>query len=502
MGRLFAIIQIKPAALLRNLFLHSTYAFILLIIACFRGDAQEPPKPASWLQITVPDTVNFGDRFALTIAYVVSDNNQVRIQFHEPGRQLGSMLESLFETGLIIDEKIENIYGHRPEGDNINYTQYVIFKAQVQALRPGLIRVPSFDWEMQRLSPVSGTSGNENLKSEIIIQKSAPMTITVVDPDNYYTDKFSPPLSGDLFVSDSISPGPYKVGQHIDYTIKLSGKSVGLLAALPADHEDISILPRYISYEDSLAQNGNIAFSKVFHLSIIPKHEGVIDLGNVFKWRYLDTLSTMRSTSINTTIQVSGEESHIHVPSHLSTIFLLDISESMQVEDYVPNRLHKGFELIEAYRKTFGGEKLVGFSGSYVDLNQLPLNDSVHDYVKKGTAVGNAILLGSQTFSHEDRIKAIILTGDGDNTAGNLSVMDALEYAKSRGIKIYSIGIGHTGRVPYGKNDDGSQGYVEDTFKDNTLKKVASITGGKYYHIDDYPNLNRLMKVISIEMKK
>ena len=51
--------------------------------------------------------------------------------------------------------------------------------------------------------------------------------------------------------------------------------------------------------------------------------------------------------------------------------------------------------------------------------------------------------------SSEAKTKIIILLSDGDNTAGNIDPITAAQLAYSFNIKVYTIGIGKQGKVPY-----------------------------------------------------
>ena len=63
----------------------------------------------------------------------------------------------------------------------------------------------------------------------------------------------------------------------------------------------------------------------------------------------------------------------------------------------------------------------------------------------ESTAIGDAIMQSLRTLEHgEAQNKAIILLTDGYHNAGRVSPKDAVEKAKERGVKVYTIGIGKT----------------------------------------------------------
>ena len=75
-------------------------------------------------------------------------------------------------------------------------------------------------------------------------------------------------------------------------------------------------------------------------------------------------------------------------------------------------------------------------------LSQL-LNMTNIGIAGESTAIGDAIMQAIRTLSYgEAKNKAIILLTDGYHNAGNYSPKTAVEKAKKKGIKIYTIGIG------------------------------------------------------------
>lgn len=176
----------------------------------------------------------------------------------------------------------------------------------------------------------------------------------------------------------------------------------------------------------------------------------------------------------------------------------LDISESMLVEDFTPNRL----EAAKLVAKNFiRGRKydrigLVIFSGEaysvsplttdYKLLNQY-IDDIREDMIQEGgTAIGSALGMGTIRMKEsKSKSKVMILISDGDNTAGNLDPITASSLAIAYNIKIYTILVGREGKVPYGKDMFGQPQYVENTIDESTLKKIAEIGEGKFYRASD-----------------
>jgi Ca-activated chloride channel family protein len=92
--------------------------------------------------------------------------------------------------------------------------------------------------------------------------------------------------------------------------------------------------------------------------------------------------------------------------------------------------------------------------------------------------------------------KVMILLSDGDNTAGNIDPKTAAELAVAYGIKIYTIGIGKDGKVPYGKDFFGRPNYIENTLDETTLREIAEIGEGQFYRVSDNEALQNVFSLI------
>ena len=93
----------------------------------------------------------------------------------------------------------------------------------------------------------------------------------------------------------------------------------------------------------------------------------------------------------------------------------------------------------------------------------------------------------------------IILLTDGRNNAGKISPLTAAQAARALKVKIYTIGAGSKGPVPYPVRDFfGRKVYqqIEADLDEDTLTQIASITGGKYFHATDTQSLRHIYREI------
>ena len=108
--------------------------------------------------------------------------------------------------------------------------------------------------------------------------------------------------------------------------------------------------------------------------------------------------------------------------------------------------------------------------------------------VEDGTAIGSAIgtaVMRLRESGAESRV--VILLTDGINNAGKVSPDTAANLAKESGIKIYAVGVGKKGLVPYPIRDMFGTRLqrVSLPVDDEGLTRIAETTGGRYWRATD-----------------
>jgi len=193
----------------------------------------------------------------------------------------------------------------------------------------------------------------------------------------------------------------------------------------------------------------------------------------------------------------------------IDIMLLIDISRSMTIEDFKPNRL----EAAKKVAKDFIGGRfqdrigVVIFSGDAYSLSPLTTDYKLlYEYIDgitfeqieaSGTAIGSALAVGTNRMREsETKSKVIILLSDGDNTAGNLDPITAAELAHAFDIKIYTIGIGKEGAVPVGQDVFGRTVYQENTMDETTLRRIADIGQGSFFRASDNKALEDVFGLI------
>jgi Ca-activated chloride channel family protein len=221
------------------------------------------------------------------------------------------------------------------------------------------------------------------------------------------------------------------------------------------------------------------------------------------------------------------------VPSNKATVIMaIDVSRSMCSTDIPPNRLVVAKEAALSFVESNASGRQVGivaFAG-FAELIQPPTTDvrllerAIESLVPaRRTAIGSAILRSIDAIAEvDDRVAPselsqstdsvspavpegeyvphiIVLLTDGASNAGPLP-LTAAQQAIERGVRVYTIGFGTTNNSspmncgdedpfgfgggfgsPFGGGFGGGGGGFRREIDEETLKQVATATGGEYY---------------------
>ena len=119
--------------------------------------------------------------------------------------------------------------------------------------------------------------------------------------------------------------------------------------------------------------------------------------------------------------------------------------------------------------------------------------------VGDGTAIGNGLATAVKRLKDQPtKSKIIILLTDGRNNAGEVAPLTAAAIAHEFNIKVYTIGVGSKGPVPYPEETPFGvrKVYAELDQDEDTLKEIAMITGGKYFSAVNTEELEEIYATI------
>jgi len=200
----------------------------------------------------------------------------------------------------------------------------------------------------------------------------------------------------------------------------------------------------------------------------------------------------------------------------IDMVLAIDASGSMLAEDFQINgqRLNR-LEIIKGVVKEFIEKRtndrigLVAFAGLAYTVVPLTTDYSWLEknlerveigLIQDGTAIGSAIAASLVRLKEsEAKSKVVILLTDGVSNAGEVEPLAAARAAASFGVKVYTIGAGSKGLVPYPAQDIfGRKVYqrVQIDLDENVMREIARITGGKYFRATDTESLRDIYQEI------
>ena len=193
----------------------------------------------------------------------------------------------------------------------------------------------------------------------------------------------------------------------------------------------------------------------------------------------------------------------------IDIMLVMDVSESMLLEDFKPNRLEAAKQVAHDFIKgrfqdrigivVCAGEAygLVPLTTDYILLNQYIDEIRGNMISSSGTAIGDAVAVTINRMRDSDsKSKVAIVISDGDNTAGNIDPVTAAQLAKVYGIKLYTIVVGTEGNVSY-KDESGKTQTVENTVDEKILRRIARIGEGKFYRASNNKALEEVFTLIN-----
>ncbi len=198
----------------------------------------------------------------------------------------------------------------------------------------------------------------------------------------------------------------------------------------------------------------------------------------LMKPQRVDQMTEVQNTGydIMLAVDISGSMRALDFSTKDNVVNRLDVAKKV-VGDFVHDRKNDRVGLV-----LFGD-----FAYQYAPLTldtasvgQM-LNETVISMAGDGTAIGDAIGLAVKGLRERpEKSRIIILLTDGEDNSSSIPPAQAAQLAKEYGIKIYAIGIGSKGRVPF-PDRYGRIAMVEMSIDEDLLNLVAEGTGGSYF---------------------
>lgn len=195
----------------------------------------------------------------------------------------------------------------------------------------------------------------------------------------------------------------------------------------------------------------------------------------------------------------------------VSVVLSLDVSGSMKATDYSPNRLEAAKQSAGTLIDNLDPKDNVGIvlfeNGASTSSFLTPFKDRAKEKLlgiaarDGATALGDGLALAvDMSVSIPNRKKIVILLSDGVSNSGAISPEEAVTFAQTSKVQVYTIGMGSTEPVVLGYDWFGNPQYAQ--LDEGTLQTIAQSTSGKYFKSVDGETLDEIYKTISDDIER
>jgi Ca-activated chloride channel family protein len=193
----------------------------------------------------------------------------------------------------------------------------------------------------------------------------------------------------------------------------------------------------------------------------------------------------------------------------IDIVLSMDVSGSMLSQDFRPNRLEvaKNIAVDFITNRPVDRIGLVIFSGESFTMSPLTTDknslvsqvESLRSgMLKDGTLIGEGLATAVARLMDGEAGRVIILLTDGREEAPDTRLIDplsALEIARARGVKVYTIGMSAQQHATISENIQGRR-VTPALLDEDLLRRIAESTGGAYFRARDETDLREIYREI------
>jgi Ca-activated chloride channel family protein len=200
----------------------------------------------------------------------------------------------------------------------------------------------------------------------------------------------------------------------------------------------------------------------------------------------------------------------------IDIVLAVDLSESMAALDFkregkIVNRLEAVKGVIRRFIPKRRGDRIAVVVFGSEAYTQMPLTRDLDTLVTmverleigaagRQTALGDALGISIKRLADAPgKSRVVILLTDGRSNTGVLSTETAAKIAAESDIKVYTIGVGTKGKVPFRVASPAFGDryvYRRVDLDETTLTSIAETTGGMYFRARDVAGLSRIYETI------
>ncbi len=455
-------------------------------------------------------SITLGECFIVRLNFYFAESNKVPLHWYRIGEQLMNLLATDFElqSGWRSLSSIDEIEGYPVTVNGKKYVRYTLIEAAYCPWKPGVVCFQPIQLELSRTPEYLRAYPVQFEGNKLCINVATlPTGVSVTSTDEYK-------MVGNYMLRDSLWSSDLRSNTETSYSIILEGKGLTFPNFPPLLRAD-GVKTKFVSFnhQDTIVEN---EYKSILRWDYILKfeREGTtrITIANPFRF-YNPIIKKSGVLSINRNLFIEKGPSVVKASRgdfQYSKIIAIDISKSMLIADYDPNRLRVALDGVASFLSSYkqcdirvlifaGKAQLLDLTDDNGCIVVDKLKDLEPELLPSGTAIGEAIHFSNLLLKGNQNNPKLIIIGDGDNTAGLISPVLAAQHASRNSLVIHSIGLGHLGKVPYGKDSNGNPYMIENTFSDEHLKMVAKTSGGKYFWGMDVDSVAEILAELLID---
>ncbi len=193
------------------------------------------------------------------------------------------------------------------------------------------------------------------------------------------------------------------------------------------------------------------------------------------------------------------------VEDSIDIMIVFDMSKSMEETDLPRDRMDAAQRVVRKFvRRTkhdriglviFGQQAMLQcpLTSDTKLVEQIVADLRIGDVPELGTAIGDGLGMALASLRRSDaKSKVVILFSDGDsNSRLQFEPDEAAEVAKKQGIKVYTVLVGR----------EESDFFGGMSVNPETLRNIATVTGGQFFRATDYESFDRGFKAVRQDLE-
>ena len=248
-----------------------------------------------------------------------------------------------------------------------------------------------------------------------------------------------------------------------------------------------------------------VKFSNIHLIKMASSHQKAKRRNTIILWLDILLVASLFLAMADPHIPLKQTKEGVNV------VLALDISGSMQANDYTPTRLEAAKSAAKTLVESLDNKDYVGiitFSNGASTVSYLtPDKEKAAKRIEGisqntgATAIGDGLSLAIDMVSSiPNKKKFVVLLSDGVSNSGVIAPLEAATFAKSSDVIVFTVGMGSEQPVVLGYDMWGRAQYAE--LDEATLKQIAAITSGIYFKSVDQGTLQNIYEKLPEKIER